>query len=141
MKYNGIELTPIEEVQAFEEPIDMLTWCDGHNEPRITKVEAIIKKDGKYMPVYYARESLYTHDYCAEIPQAKQREMTSLEVMEYLWERNKSECVVVNTDSISWNLLGFHKLIEPYFGGYKFGIIKNGEVKEFELPKIEVINE
>ena len=170
MKYNGIELTPITEVQAFEEPREMLVWQHSKDKLPSKKeyISAIVNVDSGIKALCINHT---WWNYCAEIPQPKQREMTALEVMEYLHlfqlyldnggqgnpmninlpiinERNASDFkfgIIVYSVGSNENFGNWANSISfwGYINGmsYKFGILKNGEVKEFELPKIEVINE
>lgn len=164
MKYNGIELKPITEVQAFDEPREMLVWNDD-TKPTILSVLAFcvwgetvrpLIDSGSTQPIMWG--------YAAEIPKPKTRKMTSLEVMEYLnklqlwcntsekedyFLKNKIELpvfedglhnkklgvVVLNMgDKYGWEKPTGEFLIKKY---PKFGILKNGKVTEFELPEVE----
>ncbi len=136
MKYKGMELKPIEKVQVFEEGKVMLVWLKTWKEPLEKVVYGIVKRPNLKNVICCPVE----YDFCAEIPKPKTRRMNSLEVMEYLWERNKTDCVTIKDgDSALWSPLGFY--IISYPKDYKFGILKNGKITEFEIPEVEVNDE
>lgn len=165
MEYKGIELEPITKVQAFEEPKEMLVWNTASKDPYVRMISAITKvkygaRERIWAITYISREMF---DYVAEIPTPQKREMNSLEVMEYLHllQMNLSTGIIRvdnHPKGIVYSTHG-HGLIvydpdvessDKKYSSYsefneydklkdcKFGILKNGEVTEFELPEIEV---
>ncbi|MCP4988661.1 MAG: hypothetical protein GY928_22210 [Colwellia sp.] len=87
MKYNGMELKPIEKVQAFEKPRDMLCWNYEMNggiatyDNNVFSICAIVNDGENFRAI---TKGLGHYKFCAEIPKPKTRKMNSLEVMEYL---------------------------------------------------------
>lgn len=161
MKYNGVELEPITEIQAFEEPREMLVWDEEADVPEIKTVLAIMTKSRGDYNVF---NPFKNYKYCAEIPQPTKRDMNNLEVMEYLHclqlylNENSSVIlasqfdedikefkqlkfgliVVVSKDQESGKIEYYHHSNQSLVVSNKFGILKNGKVTEFKLPQVEV---
>jgi hypothetical protein len=158
MKYKNTELVPITKVQAFEEPREMLVWNNpGGASLQEREVIGILIDNSKIRVAVIAIGGIVYFDYCAEIPQPTTRKMNALEVMEYLHRlqmviNKQNGClreipsviygdefdfglVVCKTGGEWFHFAQFREVHNP--GGFKFGILKNGKVTEFELPKVE----
>ena len=140
MKYKGVELKPITEVQAFSEPREMLVWDNKRANPKLRMVYAIVGSG-----IAISNDGCFWL-YCAEIPEKKKRERTALEVMEYLHEKqvllDKGNGGVVvaryKPEKKEANYFYYGNLTLTAVNGKVFyGILKNGKVTEFELPEIE----
>lgn len=87
MKYNGQELQPITKPQIFDPPKEMLVWDSCIDEPKIRLVWAISPSDiHQRYKVCCDKGGRYI--YCAEIPQAKQKLATNIQLMEWLAKGN-----------------------------------------------------
>ena len=67
--------------------------------------------------------------------------MSRLELIHYLWDRNKTECIFYfdKKHKIWCDCSGF--MFRDDIDNYRFGVFQNGELTEFELPQIEIKNE
>ncbi len=141
MKYKGIELKPINKVQAFEEPREMVVW--QHSKDKISDntglIVAIINLNGVVRAL--VNDGTYWN-YCAEIPKPKTRRMNKDEIEFYLWKKNKTEFVQISFGNGAFRSGGFGNFGYDDLSYYRFRTIdENGKVTEFELPEIEVNND
>jgi len=143
MKYKGIELTPITEVQAFEEPREMLVWDEIDKEPKVKDVVAIVNR-------YHESNVITIHNnlfkYCAEIPQTKTRERTVSEKLQYLKKKESElgdgEFIMARHCEHEEGYYCLNKEIYIDFlahNKYTFAILKDDDsIEEFEISEIEV---
>jgi len=142
MKYKGIELTPITEVQAFEEPREMLVWDGISKEPLSLNIVAIVNINNTVMAL---TNTFQYFEYCAEIPQSTTRERTVSEKLQYLKKKESElgdgEFIMARHCEHEEGYYCLNKEIYIDFlahNKYTFAILKSDDsIEEFEIPEIE----
>lgn len=84
MKYKGIELEEVTEVQLFDPPKEMLLWDNKSNSPTKDKVLAIVDGEREFRVI--TRTTSWHH--CAEIPEEPKKPVTNSELSQWLAKGN-----------------------------------------------------
>ena len=164
MKYKGIELEPITKVQAFEDGKSMLVWNNNDDDAIMKLVYAItnmtldpiICEENDYdycaeIPKPQKREmnSLEVMEYLHLLQlwldgsitkELATKHFKGFEFPEFekgLVEFRQCPIILKDNEEKGW----CDKAILMEFDDvntFKFGILKNGEVTEFEIPEIEI---
>ncbi len=141
MKYNGIELKPIEKVQVFEEGRAMLVWLKTWKEPLEKVVYGIVKRPNLKNVICCPVE----YDFCAEIPKPKTRKRTASEKLTYLYKMMNDLCKdehIISRSKSENRWLEGQAFVIDYLqeDEYKFAILHiDDSMTHFEIPEIEVL--